>query len=211
MRVDQYIPTLAPHDAIGNHTLQTRRALREAGYESDIWAEDVHPPLRREARPYLEDLARPGEDRLLIYQSSTSSAMAPWLADRARRGEVLLSHYHNITPSEYFARWEPAAAASMDRAREEFSMLAPQVTLALADSAYNETDLVEVGYRSTTVCPLLVDLDEYHRPADPATLDRLRRRRDGSGAQWLFVGRVAPNKCQHDVIGAFAVYRPACL
>jgi glycosyltransferase involved in cell wall biosynthesis len=207
LRVDQYIPTFAPHDAIGNHTLQVRRALREAGYESDIWAEDVHPPLRREARPYLEDLVRPGAGRLLLYQSSTSSPMAAWLAGRARRGEVLLSNYHNITPSEYFARWEPSAAKSMDRAREELSALAPHVTLALADSAYNEADLVEVGYKSTAVCPLLVDLDEYQRPPDQATLSRLRRRRARSGANWLFVGRLAPNKCQHDVIGAFAVYR----
>ena len=52
-----------------------------------------------------------------------------------------------------------------------------------------------------------MDLDEYHRPPDRAALDRLRRRREASGAQWLFVGRVAPNKCQHDVVGAFAVYR----
>src|ERR1019366_10687707 len=32
MRIDLYLPGFAPHDAISNHTLQTRRVLREAGY-----------------------------------------------------------------------------------------------------------------------------------------------------------------------------------
>jgi glycosyltransferase involved in cell wall biosynthesis len=209
LRIDQYIPTFAPHDAIGNHTLQVRRMLREAGYESEIFAENTLPPLQHEARPYLEDVRRHGEDRLLLYQSSTSSPMAEWLSTRARRGEELLSNYHNMTPAEFFARWEPAASQSMARGREELAALAPVVGLALADSAYNEAELREVGYRNTTVCPLLVDLDEYHQPPDPGTLDRLRSRRQasGAGAQWLFVGRIAPNKCQHDVIGAFAAYR----
>jgi glycosyltransferase involved in cell wall biosynthesis len=46
------------------------------------------------------------------------------------------------------------------------------------------------------------------RPA-AKELSRLRRlfgKRSG-GAEWLFVGRFAPNNCQHDVIGAFAAFR----
>lgn len=205
MRVDLYLPGFAPHDAISNHTLQVRRVLREAGYGSHIWAEHILGNLGREARPYQEDSPLPGEHRLLIYQMSTGSAMAGWLRSRARAGEELLGHYHNITPASYFARWEPHIALAMDNARQELYMLAPHTALSFADSAYNEEELLECGYERTLVCPLLVDLDEYHRSPDRATLDRLRRRREGT--QWLFVGRVAPNKCQHDIVGAFAVYR----
>jgi glycosyltransferase involved in cell wall biosynthesis len=207
MRIDLYLPGFAPYDAIGNHTLQTRRILRQAGYESDIWAEHILGSLSSEARPYLEDVHEPGEQRLLLYQSSTSSLMADWLHARAKAGEALLGHYHNITPARFFSRWEPHIAVAMESARRELAMLAPCTELSFADSGYNEAELVECGYQETVVCPLLVDLDEYHRPPDKATLDRLRRRRERSGAQWLFVGRLAPNKCQHDVVGAFAVYR----
>ena len=207
MRIDQYLPGFAPHDAIGNHTLQARRILREAGFDSDIWAEHILPPLGREARPYTEDPCRPGEKRVLLYHSSTNSAMAAWLQARAEAGETLVSDYHNITPAQYFARWEPAIAQALIEARQELAMLAPHVDFSFADSGYNEAELVDCGYRQTLVCPLLVDLDEYHIPPDPGALDRLRRRRETSGTQWLFVGRVAPNKCQHDVVGAFAVYR----
>jgi len=207
MRIDLYLPGFAPHDAISNHTLQTRRVLREAGYGSHIWAEHIIGNLGREARSYQEDSPLPGEHRLLIYQMSTGSAMAGWLRSRARAGEEVLGHYHNITPAYYFARWEPHIALAMDNARQELYMLAPHTAFSFADSAYNEEELLESGYERTLVCPLLVDLDEYHRSPDRATLDRLRRQRDGGGAHWLFVGRVAPNKCQHDIVGAFAVYR----
>jgi glycosyltransferase involved in cell wall biosynthesis len=33
--------------------------------------------------------------------------------------------------------------------------------------------------------------------------------RTRAGHHWLFVGRLAPNKCQHDLIAAFAAYRLA--
>lgn len=206
MRVDQYLPGFAPHDAIGNHTLQARRVLREAGYDSDIWAEHILAPLGGEARPYLEDEHRPGEGRILLYHSSTSSAMADWLQERAQK-ETLLGHYHNITPGRFFAPWEPHIAAAMEQARHELAMLAPHTVMSFADSGFNEAELRGVGYSHTVVCPILVDLEEYHLPPDARALDILQSRREHSGAQWLFVGRVAPNKCQHDIVAAFAVYR----
>jgi L-malate glycosyltransferase len=207
VRIDQYLPGFAPHDAIGGHTLHARRVLRQAGYESDIWAEHILPPLGAEARSYLADDHRGGDERLLLYHASTSSPMGGWLAARAEAGEPLLGHYHNITPARFFSRWEPHIGAAMASARHELAALAPHTAMSFADSAYNEAELVALGYRSTLVCPILIDLDAYHRAPDPHTLARLRARRDRSGAQWLFVGRVAPNKCQHDVVGAFAVYR----
>ena len=86
-------------------------------------------------------------------------------------------------------------------------MLAPFTEMSFADSSFNEAELLELGYGKTQVCPILVDLEEYHIPPDPRTLDWLQSRREHSGSQWLFVGRVAPNKCQHDIVAAFAVYR----
>jgi glycosyltransferase involved in cell wall biosynthesis len=56
------------------------------------------------------------------------------------------------------------------------------------------------------VAPILLDLADFHGEPDPSRVDRLRRMRDGGGADWLFVGRLAPNKAQHDVIAAFSVY-----
>jgi glycosyltransferase involved in cell wall biosynthesis len=202
-RIDQFLPGFAPHDAIGSNALQIRRVLRDAGIASDIWAEDIHAPMHDHARPYTEYGAAPRADALL-YHASTGSDMANYLEERPER---LLIEYHNITPASYFARWEPVAAAAMTEARQQLRQLAPRVDLGLAVSSFNETELVEMGYHPTAVVPLLVDFDEYDDAPAARTLARLERTRARSGARWLFVGRVAPNKCQHDIIGALAAYR----
>jgi len=85
--------------------------------------------------------------------------------------------------------------------------LASSTSFGLADSSYNAAELVEEGYPEAGVVPILIDFAEYDAAPDTATLTRLRRRAEGGGAHWLFVGRVAANKCQHDIVAAFAAYR----
>jgi glycosyltransferase involved in cell wall biosynthesis len=207
VRIDQYLPVFAPHDAIGAHVLLVRRVLHDAGWDSDIYAEVVDASLAGEARPWLEGPARSDPDRLVLYHASTHAPLASWLVDRARRGQRLLVDYHNITPADYFRRWLPAAAQEMVLAREELAQLAPLAELGLADSEFNRVELADLGCPSTIACPLLVDLAGYREPPDPEVLAHLRRRHERGGASWLFVGRLAPNKCQHDIVAAFAVYR----
>jgi glycosyltransferase involved in cell wall biosynthesis len=206
VRIDQFVPSFVRHDAISNHVLQARRALREAGYASDIFYEAADPRVAGEGRPFQECPLEADPDRVIVYHASTSSVMAPWLENAALGGQVVALDYHNITPPRYFARWEPAAAASMRKARSELARLVPLAGLAVADSPYNQAELIEMGHPNTDVCPIILDLDEYHQEPDSRTQARLRRD-VGDSHLWLFVGRIAPNKCQHDVLAAFAVYR----
>ncbi|HVW34856.1 MAG TPA: glycosyltransferase [Acidimicrobiia bacterium] len=204
--VHQFLPVFAAGDAIGNHVLRIRDALRDAGYDSEIFADDIHPPVRRHARPFTEFTPPPGgKGTHLLYHLSTGSRMAAWLADQPC---PLAVDYHNITPAEYFDRWQPQAAEVARAARAEMRRLASSVAYGLADSSYNAAELVEEGYADTAVVPILIDFADFDSTApDPATLTRLRRRAEGGGAHWVFVGRVAANKCQHDIVAAFAVYR----
>ena len=202
MRIDQCLPDFAMHDAIGNHVLQARRILREAGFQSDIWADRIDDRLAGEARHYRE--YQPRRQGILIYQLSTDSDMVPWLADVAGSGTRLFSNYHNITPSPFFRRWEPEIARKLEVARRQMAELASATEFAIAVSEFNRAELNQAGYEHTAVAPLLVDLAAIRaakvRKISP---DRHRSR----GTRWLFVGRIAPNKCQHDVVAAFAVYR----
>lgn len=197
--VHQLIPVLAGADAIGHHTLRARDALRAAGFESDVFAEVVHDDVAGEARP-VGHLGRRARADLLVYQCSTGSGLTDLLLGRP---EPLVVDYHNITPASFFERWEPEAALSMRRARADLRRLAARTTLALADSTFNATDLEAEGFSPVEVVPPLVDL--RRAAPDPATAAVLRRRR--TGPHWLFVGRLAPNKCQHDLVAALAVAR----
>jgi glycosyltransferase involved in cell wall biosynthesis len=201
VKVDQFAASFAKHDAISNHVLQIRHLLRGAGFESDIYSGELDPAMAGEATPYEE--FRSTKDGVIFYHCSTDSPMADWLARWEGAPRRLALDYHNITPVRFFARWELKAARSMHRARLQLEGLARHTGLALADSAFNEAELIELGYRPTVVSPLLVDLDEYHLEPDADLVERLK----SGGTRWLFVGRISPNKCQHDVIAAFAVYR----
>jgi len=200
--VHQLLPVFAGGDAIGHHVLHTQRVLRQAGFDSEIYVEEAHPAVRRHARHYRELRPEPG-DRLL-YHLSTGSPMAAYLAEQ---DHPVLVYYHNITPASFFARWEPVAAANVARAREELRKLASVTRLAMANSEYSARELRDEGYGETAVVPVLVDFADLDAEPDAATAARLRRAAESGGARWLFVGRLAPNKCQHDVIGAFAAYR----
>ena len=200
--VHQFLPTFAAGDAIGNYVLALRRVLREAGYQSEIFADDVHAAVRGQARHYRE--FRAAGPAWLLYHLSTGSPMAEFLAGRP---EPLSVYYHNITPAEFFDRWEPGAAENVRRARTEMRRLASATRLAMANSSYSAAELAAEGYPDPLAVPVLIDFSGYDAPPDAATLTRLRKAAEGGGAHWLFVGRLAPNKCQHDVIGAFAAYR----
>ncbi|HET7489710.1 MAG TPA: glycosyltransferase family 4 protein [Acidimicrobiales bacterium] len=199
--VHQFLPTFAEHDAIGMHVRRLQRLLRGAGYASDVYADDIHAEVRGRALPFRDFRPAPGERPWVLYHSSTGSTMA---AELAGAGLPLVVDYHNITLPRFFERWEPLAAHSMRAGREQLRVLAPAATFGIADSTFNEADLVRAGFARTAVSPILVDFADYDVAPDQRALARLRK---GGGPLWLFVGRVAPNKCQHDVIAAFAAYR----
>ena len=75
--------------------------------------------------------------------------------------------------------------------------------LCFCDSEFNRQDLLELGYRNVQVVPILMDFSLLDLPPD-------RRVREGYDDNWtnlLFVGRIAPNKKQEDVIRIFHYYK----
>ena len=204
--VHQFLSTFAGRDAIGAHTLRLRRLLREAGFRSDIYAVDTHDDVRAEALAADSFPGRAGArgDAWILYHFSIGHP----LFDRVRGYDAHLAlDYHNITDAKYFWRWDPSAAATMLEGRRQLAVAAPAVQFGVADSEFNERELRSLGCRRTAVAPILVDFRDYDAAADADLLSARRRARAGGGLDWLAVGRIAPNKCLHDVVFAFAVYR----
>jgi glycosyltransferase involved in cell wall biosynthesis len=202
VRVDQVVPSLASRDAIGVHTLAITEALRGAGVMSDIFYGDCSPDLVKRARP-VGALGRPTKDRWLLYQSSIGS---PIFDAFATRSEPKLVNYHNITPADLLQSWEPGVGYEVGLGREQLGRIAPQCRLAIADSAFNEGELIEAGFGSTAVVPLLIDMT-VHADADATRLRTLRAAKADGGPDFLFVGKVSPHKAPHDLVKMLAVYR----
>jgi glycosyltransferase involved in cell wall biosynthesis len=194
--VHQFLPTFSSRDAIGTHARHVRTVLREMGLASEIYAAGGR------TKSYKAYRARPGD--WLLYQLSTGCKMADWLAGRP---QPILVNYHNVSPHTVFGAWEPIVGAELRRGREQLHEMAPRTHHAIAVSHYNEGELRAAGYERTSVAPVLVDLDAQAAAPDPPALERLHEAKARGGRDWLFVGRLAPHKCQHDIVKAFALYR----
>ena len=192
--IHQLSVSAAYGDAIGGEIFTVRDALREAGYESDVFVELVDARMASEVRPYQEyrEVSRP--DNVVLLHFSLGSKVSE-LARRIDDRLVLI--YHNITPAEWFAPYALGIARECQRGRAE------RATLALGDSEYNRRELEELGYAETGVLPLIVDLSRLDEPADPMVRDRF----DDGRTNLLFVGRCVPNKRMEDLLRAFAYYR----
>jgi glycosyltransferase involved in cell wall biosynthesis len=198
--IHQLSVSAAYGDAIGGEIFTVRDALRDAGYESDVFVELVDARMAGEVRPYQEyrEVSHPDNVVLLHFSlGSKVSALAREIDDRM----VLI--YHNITPAEWFAPYALGIARDCQRGRLELAALAGRAALALGDSEYNRQELEELGFAPTGVLPLIVDLARLDGPADPLVLDRF----DDGRTNLLFVGRCVPNKRIEDLLRAYAYYR----
>ncbi len=192
--IHQIVPSLTPGDGVGGHTLAVRDVLRAAGVRSEIFSDDVHPALSGEGRP-LDALPPAGTDGLaLLYQCSIGNEVVDRLLARP---EPLVVDYHNRTPVEHLLRWVPDMAHLAGWGRSQLGDLAGRAVLGIGDSAFNARELDAVGFVRTAVVPILLDV---------AGLRHGRKDRGGA-SRWLFVGRVVPNKAQHDLVLALAWHR----
>ena len=199
-RVHQLLAALAYGDAIGDEALAIQRHLRAAGFESDIFAEKVHPRMAHLARPLWQYAQVSSPETVCVYHFSIGSAAGRMIFHAPDR---LVAVYHNITPARFFLGFHPHLVGLCHHGRRELATFAPRTELALGDSEYNRAELEAAGFPRTGVLPIVLDLARYRQPPSPVTGQLLA----GDRTTLLFVGRVIPNKRIEDLIGAFALYR----
>jgi L-malate glycosyltransferase len=199
-RVHQLVAALSYGDAIGNEALAIQGHLRRAGFESDIFAEGVHPRMAHLARPLWEYADVSSPETVCLFHFSIGSAASRMIYHAPDR---LVSVYHNITPAHWFLGFHPHLAGLCHHGRRELAAFAPRTELGLADSEFNRRELETAGYRRTAVLPIVLDLDGYRRPVSPVA----RRLYDDGRVNVLFVGRIIPNKRIEDLVGVFALYQ----
>ena len=204
LSVEQFLPTLYGRDAVGNHTLATREALRAEGVDCRVWAEDLDPRFRLSARRYRRYAAgrwqREARPAVHLYQASTGTdGLVDFLL---RRPEPLLAYYHNLTPPAFYDPFDGVAAEQLRRGREELERLAGRLHVAFAASEFSAAELRAAGARDVRVVPPFTPV--------PGAPDRrhLRALRDSKqGLDLLFVGRVAPHKGHLRLLRTLALLR----
>lgn len=197
--IHQFVHSYVDYDATATHARHLQRIIREMGYESEVFAGEWRGKLSKAAgfREY-----RGGAD-VLLYQFATASPLAAFLKERS---EQLVLNYHNITPYDLIAPWEPMTAPELTIARQQLQQLNTRTSLAIGVSGYNAAELNDYGFSHTSIAPVLFDPEEFSEEIDPAKDRELKAQKDADTLDILFVGRLAPHKCQHDLIAGLAAY-----
>ena len=199
MRVNQWVPAAHKGDAIGDSARHVRDLLRSMGHESEIFALTIDDDLRHEIRPFAEPDARRVD--LTIFHFALPSPMTASFASLPN-GRVL--QYHNVTPARFFAPYDPGLFRLASIAREELATLSASTDLALGDSEYNRQELDELGFGTTGVMPIAVNTRRLTNAAPHPVLDGIL---DDEFVNFLFVGRIAPNKKIEDHIKLAEQYK----
>lgn len=200
MSVHQILATLGYGDAIGHEVLGICRALRAAGYDSEIIVETADHRLEHLTVDYRDMVNELGEDDLLIHHFSIGSrASRTAFALPCRMALV----YHNITPPEYFLGVHDQLVRQCYHGRRELLAYRTRCELAIGDSEFNRQELEHLGFPRTDVLPVVPDFTHLDVPPDA----RIASEYDDGWTNILFVGRVIPNKRPDDLIRFFHAYK----
>jgi glycosyltransferase involved in cell wall biosynthesis len=193
VNVHQVLSGAGPFDAITSEAIAFRSYFSHWGWGGGDHADRIAPGVSDTVRPRSE-LAPASDDVLLLHHS----AGLPGLSELLALPNPKLLLYHNVTPPAWLWEHAPLVATHCAIGHEQLPELVAACHLAAADSEFNAGELRALGAGTTTVIPLLIDLDRLgpvarDRAAHPPTV--------------LFVGRLSPHKRQDEVIRCFALYR----
>ena len=191
--VHQFHSGTAAGDAITNQMLHLQRLLRELGFESEIFAQYIAPALHDRIRP-VHGYQGSEAELLLFHHSMGHDAFDDVIA----LPNDIVTVYHNVTPERYFQ--DETNRRHIRLGREQLAALARRSLFGVAVSNFNRREMLAAGFRRVEVLPVRTDFSEFAEGADGTEVV------GGRSNDWLYVGRVVGNKCQRDLVTAFAHY-----
>ena len=202
MKIVQLLPTIAYGDAVSNDTLALDGLIGSMGYKTGIYSEIIDKRVAEDIPVMsIKKLPRLREDDVLIYHLCVGFSFHKELPKIKSRKIAI---YHNVTPAGFFKEYSFIYYNACQQGLEEVEKLKSAFDYCFADSEYNRKDLISHGYRCPIdVRPILMPFEDYDKAPSKKILERYN---DGK-TNILFVGRVAPNKKQEDVIAAFSCYK----
>jgi len=196
--IHQLTPGFAYGDAISNQTMIFRDMLKRQGYKSEIFTEQIDPLMIHEARLF-KDGKGIKKDVGLIYHHSIGAGLTDFVINHPGAKSLI---YHNVTPPELVRDADPELAIKLEQGINDLRRLAPHFRVSAGDSRFNSLDLEKHGFSSPSVLPICVAPEKWNITAEPNMMMRLQDGKDNI----LFVGRLVANKCQLDLVNAFAEY-----
>ena len=200
LRIDQLLPNFVRFDAIGSHTIHLRDLIRDRGIESDIFALNRDEGSIDESYPLSKHVNFSSSQSMVVYHHSIGCGIPSHLL---LLPDYCVMSYHNVTPPAFFAESPHMRHHCIDGLKQLHLMRAVCHD-TWSDSIFNQMELTTLGYAKGRVVPIVKDYGQLvNSQWDRELAHSLQKKRKTIS----FVGRIAANKCQHDLILAFSIYR----
>lgn len=201
MNIYQIISTMSWGDAVGNDTMAVNKVISEMGYKTGIYTINIDSRLSEPYIHYMNKMPNIKNDDIIIFNHSIGTDLCEKL--KTMKGHKMMI-YHNITPPKFFEGYSAQSKNATEYGYQGTLSLKDTIEYVMADSAYNANDLKKMGYTCPmTVRPILISFSDYEKKPNEKLMEKYK---DDGYVNILFVGRVAPNKKQEDIISAFAFY-----
>lgn len=190
-RIIQVMEALDVYDAVSNQLLALHGIFAyELNMKAEIYTRYCHDAYLDIRNPIEEMYAT--EKDIIFYHYSGYASTADYVI---KSNAVKVFIYHNITPSEFFKE----GTGTFDlcyQGRKQLAEIIHKFDYISGDSNYNLEELADLGAKTGKVIPIIV----------PAPMIPAPGKKDPGLKNWLFVGRISPNKRQDKLVELFARY-----
>jgi L-malate glycosyltransferase len=173
-------------DAISNYMILLRRFFKKLGIGGEIFSQNIGA-TGGVCKKYTNYSYKSGD--CIIYHHSIHSKIIDFLINLNFEIPKILI-YHNVTPYQYILPYDYSLAYYLKTGREELDNFIDLFHFNFAVSNYNKSELDNIGYRNVKSIPILMPFDKYIK----------KEKKEKKTFQIVFVGRIAPNKKQCDLI-----------
>lgn len=192
-RIFQVIEALDYGDAVSNQVVALDRMFKGMGIESQIfskWRHDNVSHLRKD----FEEMDVNDSDIVIIHYAGYSEHAIKYSTARCTK----ICAYHNITPHTFFQEGTDLYEFCI-KGRVQLREVASHFDYFWGDSDYNLREIMELGIASEKCSLVPIIIEPNSTPVASPEEREL-------GA-WLFLGRVAANKGQVQLVELFAQTR----
>ena len=187
MKVIQFSAGFNEGDAISNIMMYYRDKFIEKNISSEIYSQNIGYSTSKLCKKF-NTYSYTSND-IIIYHHSIHSKIYEFLKSLPNKLKKIII-YHNVTPHEYIKNYDLSLAYYLQKGREELKEMSSFFDINIAVSEFNKVELDQIGFKNVFVIPINISKDNYKIfPQAYSDLFKI-----------LFVGRIAPNKKQCDLI-----------
>ncbi len=186
-RILQFSAGFQLGDAISQEMLELKKKLIEKNYQCSIFSENINKTDRSLVLKYSKASFK--KEDIILYHHSIHSDVLPFILKSPNK-KILI--YHNVTPYHFFEPYDLRFTHLLTEGRNDLRLIRENFDAFLSVSEFNRQELLENGFQNVQLMPLNLNFYKWEK--------YLKFQQKPERIQFLFVGRIAPNKKQTDLI-----------